>query len=68
MLNHGRRKATPTKLATTYAGDRSFVDAAKQPLVDAEHKPQFNGEPMHSAVNKVAFRLLGQAATTEQST
>ena len=56
--------------ATTYAGDRSFVDAAKTAARRYNYMTShFNGEPMHSsAVNKATFRLFRKqvSATTEQ--
>ena len=56
--------------ATTYAGDRSFVDAAKTALLSYNYMTShFNGEPMHSsAANKITFRLFRKqvSATTEQ--
>ena len=56
--------------ATTYAGDLSFVDAAKTAARQYKYMTShFNGEPMHSsAVNKVTFRLFRKqvSATTEQ--
>ena len=56
--------------ATTYAGDRSFVDAAKTAARRYRYMTShFNGEPMpSSAVNKVTFRLFSKqvSTTTEQ--
>ena len=56
--------------ATTYAGDRSFVDAAKTAARRYKYMTShFNGEPLHSsAVNEVTFRLFRKqvSATTEQ--
>jgi len=55
--------------ATTYAGDRSFVDAAKTAARRYKYKTShFNGEPMHSsAVNKVTFRLLRNKSVQQQN-
>ena len=45
--------------ATAYAGDRSFVNAAKRAARRYRYTPaHFNGEPMHSgAATRITFRL-----------
>jgi len=45
--------------ATAYAGDRSFVNAAKRAARRYKYTPaHFNGEPMHSgAATRITFRL-----------
>ena len=56
--------------ATTYAGDRSFVDAAKTAARRYKYMTsKFNGEPMHSsAVNKVMFRLFRETSRCNNRT